>query len=314
MTKLSVPQLTAAFSGGALLLAGVTVSGAILLSRPSGARTAASPSTIALAQTGPAPAAPGAMGAPGGADMSLGAAPGAAGPGAPAAVPAPASESQLPDLEELSPLEPYRENPFVTRPEAHEEGLVLLPRLGTYVTPADAQIWGSLVRSNQEYFKANLENNFGFRFGWGTTRYPRPRTVLQPTPAGPTTLFPQPPSATITLDGVGVGATAADGAGPRPGTTTQPGATGVEPRSTTKAETATVRRVAAVVHNGTAIAIIEYEETGTLKRIQVRAGQEFDLGTVKYRVRSIGGTDVILVNLATNAELTVPLRGRTANE
>jgi hypothetical protein len=311
MTKLSVPQLTAAFSGGALLLAGVTVSGAVLLSRPSGARTAASPPpAIALAQSGPASAAPAGMGAPAG--MALGGAPDAAAPGTPAP-PVAASESQLPDLEELSPLEPYRENPFVTRPEAHEEGLVLLPRLGTYVTPADAQIWGSLVRSNQEYFKANLENNFGFHFGWGTTRYPRPRTVLQPAPAEPTTLFPQPPSATITLDGVGVGATAAEGAGPRPGTGAQPTG-GVEPRSTTKAETATVRRVAAVVHNGTAIAIIEYEEAGKPKRIQVRAGQEFGLGTVKYRVRSISGTDVILVNLATNAELTVPLRGRTANE
>jgi len=234
---------------------------------------------------------------------------GAAAPAAAAPAPAaPTAESSLPDLEPLSPLEPYRANPFVARPQAHDEGLVYLPRMGTYVSPADAAIWGSIVRSNQEYFKANLDNNFGYRFSWDSTHFPRPRTVIQPSGAQPSLLFPQPPAAVISLDAPAVGPTTG---GPGTGATTGGAAV---PRSTVRTDSAVVRRVAAIIHDGSALAIIEYEKDGVLERIQVRAGQEFVIGNVKYRVRAIGAADIVLVNVASNEVLTVPLRGRSADE
>lgn len=302
MSKLSVAQLTAVLSAAAVMLAALAVSGAALVTKARSATDASE--QVVLAQTGGAPGtgAP-AMGTPPAGDLAAGA--GAPAPAAPAA--ATATESGLPDLEPLSPLEPYRENPFVARPQAHDEGLVYLPRLGTYVTPADASIWGSIVRSNQEYFKANLDNNFGYRFSWDSTHFPRPRTVIQPSGAEPSLMLPQPPAAIIAMDAAPTGT---QGTAVRP-----PDADGAAaPRSTVRTDSAVVRRVAAIIHNGTAVAIIEYEQDGALQRIQVRAGQEFVIGNVKYRVRAIGAADIVLVNVASNAELTVPLRGRAADE
>ncbi len=308
MTSSSLAKLTVLLTGIAVLLAGLTVAAAVKLSGPASAHQSSSLG-VAVAQVEPG----GAEAAPAAGEVAL---PGTEGPAAElGAPPAAAPEVDLPALDPLSPLLPYRENPFVARPPSEDPGLVRLPGQGVYVTPEDREIWNTLRRSNMEFYKAYMEANFGRSFAWGSTHFPRPRSVLQPAGEMGSELLLPPARPILAGEGVAVtGATggAAEG-GPRPEVGAQE-TSAVEARTTPKTGGARIRRVTGIVHDGTAAAIIEIEDAGQVETRVVKPGAGLEVGGRQYRVRSIGETGIVLLDAATNEELSIPLRGRTVNE
>jgi hypothetical protein len=72
--------------------------------------------------------------------------------------------------------------------------------------------------------------------------------------------------------------------------------------------------VAGIVHDGVAAAIIEVDKDGIISRLLKKPGETFTVGEVGYRVRAIGETEIVLVEVATGSEVRVPLRGVAANE
>jgi len=248
-----------------------------------------------------------------------------AGLGAPAGMGAGPSGPALPTEDPLAPTEPYRENPFkpVTEPGGttpvgqgyvNGERLVQLPDTGAFVPEADARIWADIKRRNMGYFEALEAANFGWRFQWGVTQFPRPRTVLQPSMGAEIPLLLPPASYFVPSTGVigpvgpGPGET-----GPKPGVGPE-AVGGVGPRVQPKTESARIRRVAGIVHDGTAAAIMEVETAGTVTRLLIQPGQTVDVGSTRYNVKAINENEVVLVDAVTGDEVRVQLRSRAATE
>jgi len=231
----------------------------------------------------------------------------------------------LPTEDPLAPTEPYRENPFkpVTEPGGttpvgqgyvNGERLVQLPDTGAYVPEADARIWSDIKRRNMDYFEALEAADFGWRFQWGVTQFPRPRTVLQPSMGAEIPLLLPPASYFVPSTGV-VGPVGPGGVetGPKPGVGPQPvGAVG--PRVQPKTDPARIRRIAGIVHDGTAAAIVELETAGVVTRLLITPGQTVTIGTTGYNVKAITENEVVLVDTVTGNEVRVPLRSRAATE
>lgn len=244
---------------------------------------------------------------------------------------APADDSivDMPYSDPLAPLLPYRENPFqvVTEPGgtttkgpgyAMGERLVRVPHTGLWMPESDAETYQRIKRLSLDYYEAIADANFGARFLWGQNSFPRPHSVMQPKPAEPTPLFVQPAS----FFGVGVGEVGpvvpgegpgVEPSGPRPGVGAQP-VEQIGPRSQPKTNPSRIRRVAGIVHDGAAVAIVEIESSGTVTRLRVQPGETFSVGDEEFRVRAIAEGEIVLIQTDTGAEVRVPLRGRAANE
>lgn len=240
--------------------------------------------------------------------------------GAPAAPPPGAAAEEpwsLPTDDPYAPFEPYRKNPFMpmrvvgdrdrAEEQPREPRMVRVWGLGVYTDEETAKAWAEIKNRNMSYFELLEEADFGHRFEWGVTRFPRPSTVIQPVDHGPAPQLLPPPE----WGGAGVGvAPPPTVEGPRPDVTAQP----IGPRVTTKTATSRIRRVAGVIHDGVAAAIVEVDNNGRIERLLVKPGNELTVGGVVYRVRSIGEDEVVLVEGETGDEVRIPLRGRAANE
>jgi len=319
--RLSKPTM---IGGAILVVAAVTLGFVALAASVVGGPDAGSSLDVALAQGTDSGAAAGTT-----AD-----APDAAVAETPAPVPASAppvddSVVDMPYSDPLAPLLPYRENPFavVTEPGgtttkgpgyAMGERLVRVPRTGLWMPESDAETYERVKRLSLDYYQAIADANFGARFQWGQTSFPRPHSVMQPTPTQPTPLLVQPAS----FFGVGfgeigpVGPTEGPGVtpgGPRPGVEAQP-VDQVGPRTQPKTNPSRIRRVAGIVHDGTAVAIVEIESSGTVTRLRVQPGDTFSVGEEQFKVRAIAEGEIVLIQTESGEEVRVPLRGRAANE
>ncbi|MBD3173900.1 MAG: hypothetical protein GF320_01865 [Armatimonadia bacterium] len=253
----------------------------------------------------------------------------AAAPAAPAVPVVEDSIVELPYNDPLTPVLPFRENPFevVTEPGgttpqgpgyAMGERLVRVPYTGVWMPESDAEAYQRVKRLSLDYYQAIADANFGARFDWGQNSFPRPHGVMQPVPAEPTPLLVQPASffgpggSAVGPVGPAEGGTAEPG-GPRPGVEAQP-VDQVGPRVQPKTNPARIRRVAGIVHDGTAVAIVEVEAAGAITRMRVRPGETFSVGDEEFRVRAIAEGEIVLVQTESDEEVRVPLRGRAANE
>lgn len=86
------------------------------------------------------------------------------------------------------------------------------------------------------------------------------------------------------------------------------------PRVDRKSPAWSIRRVAGLLHDGIALAIIEAYEGDAVKTFVVKPGQSIVVGGARFVVRSIGRDAVTLREAGSTDDTVVRLRGRAANE
>ena len=101
---------------------------------------------------------------------------------------------------------------------------------------------------------------------------------------------------------------------PRVPTTTTQAPTPEEVRAVRKPGAYAIRRVAGLLHDGIALAIIEAVEGDAVRTFVVKPGESIVVGGTRFVVRRIGKDSVTLRESGSTQDVVVRLRGRAANE